>query len=146
MTLSISRRTEIIQEVVDRRLTTILDVADSIFPDDGLPGDVTLKGKQADEALLAMVTVWSDWAKVLDPDYEMVFRAGLDTPPESPALLQLLSIPGEFTKLARRIRQVAQKDEGNEVRQSARLPEALPPGGGIPGQGQLEMGQAPPYG
>jgi hypothetical protein len=106
MTLSIARQTEIIEEEVNRALTTLRDEADHIFPDDGMPGDVALKGQQRDSAYLAMVEDWGDYSKVLDPRYEESFRLGVEQPPVSPRLLALLRVPGEFTKVAKEIQRI----------------------------------------
>ena len=123
MVVPISRQTEIIDEEVKRALIGILEEANAIFPDDGLPGDVKLRGQEKLDSMMAMVTDFADLPKLMDPNYELLFRAGLEEPPVSPRLLTLLRIPGEFTKISKEIIRLARA--GQEEEPVAVVPEGV---------------------
>lgn len=109
MTLTSQRMTEIIDEEVERMLKHEEAFAESIYVDGGFPGDLELPGPQRLKAYWAMTPDLSDIPLLLDPDWEMRIRHGLDQPPVNPYWKNQLRIPGSLKKLSQDFVKLNQK-------------------------------------
>lgn len=86
-------------------LKRIPDRAAKINEDGALPGDIMLPGPERLDKYWTLIQ-FADVPKLLDPNWEMVIRNGLDPGPVSPYLKNLLRVPGllkqvgaDFTRL-----------------------------------------------
>ena len=91
-------------------LRHFLEDANDLFPDGLLPGQVDLKGDaEVDFYTDPERTDLRDYEKIFNPQYEELVRMGQAEAPISQYWLQLLRVPGEFTRLATAFRKALQR-------------------------------------
>jgi hypothetical protein len=135
MTISSQRKSAIIEELVDRMHARIPARADAINQDGHLPGTLMMPGKQRLDFFWAMTPDFSDVPLLLDPDWELRIREGLDRAPVNPYWLNHLSIPGMLKQYSQDFKALILRyaEDGNEVRQDSREPAPVPASGGVSG-------------
>ncbi len=100
MTITSKRKTEIVETLVDRMLSRVQERAERINEDGGMPGDIALPGRERLDAYWAMTPDLTDLPLLIDPDWELRIRQGLDQPPVNPYWKNTLSIPGMLKRLS----------------------------------------------
>ncbi len=120
MPLSGADMTAIMDDVINDLFDHFTEVADSLFPSENklsagaLPGDILPPGMDRLEDYWAKTPALPDGtnpdvAKIIDPNYELRLRQGLDQPPVNPYWVNQLRIPGQFTLLAKDFMALNQK-------------------------------------
>ncbi len=114
MPLSGAEMTAIMDDVISELFDHFTEVADSLFPSENklsagaLPGDILPHWLDRLQQYWA-VTPREDLPKIIDPNFELRLRQGLDQPPVGPFWLNQLRIPGQFTLLAKDFMALNQK-------------------------------------
>ncbi len=107
MPLSGAEMTAIMDDVINELFDKFTETADSLFPSENklsagaLPGDILPHGADRLQQYWAMTPDLSDLPKIIDPNFELRLRQGLDQPPVNPYWVNQLRIPGQFTLLAK---------------------------------------------
>lgn len=109
MTISSQRKTAIIDEEVQRVLEREEALTESIYEDGGFPGDIQLPGPQRLNAYWTYTTDLTDIPLLIDPDWELRIRNGMDQPPVNPYWKNLLRIPGLLKKTSQDFVRLNQK-------------------------------------
>jgi hypothetical protein len=94
MPLTAKEETDIIEEEIDAMFAEETDLANSIIADGGLPGDIALPGPERLDKYWAVTPDLSDVPLLIDPDWELRIRNGLDRGPVNPYWKNLLRQPG----------------------------------------------------
>ena len=94
MTIHSKRKSEIIEERVSRMHARIPERAATINEDGHLPGTLMMPGRERLDFFWARTPDFLDVPLLLDPDWELRIRNGLDNPPVNPYWKNMLSVPG----------------------------------------------------
>ena len=140
MTISSQRKSEIIEERVSRMHERIPRRAAAINEDGHLPGTMMMPGKERLDFYWARTPDFTDVPLLLDPDWELRIRNGLDKPPVNPYWLNHLSVPGMLKEYSQDFKSLILKYADEEVsdapvRTNRGEPAPVPASGGAPGYG-----------
>ena len=136
--LTPKEETEIADEEIDQMLKEEDGIVAEMVKDGSFIGDVMLPGPERLDQYWAMTPDLSDVPLLIDPDWELRIRHGLDRPPVNPYWKNLLREPGllkstsqDFVSLNQRFAdryEVADEVALNTSQESA----SFPAGGGLP--------------
>src|SRR5678816_3403635 len=91
MVISSQRLTQIVDEQIEAMLKRVEKRAEAFNQDGAMVGDITMPGPQRLDKYWA-VTDLNDVPLLIDPDWELRIRNGLDQPPVSPYWKNLLRL------------------------------------------------------
>lgn len=113
MTLSTKRKSEIIEERVNRMLDRIPERAKAINQDGGLPGDLLLPGPERLDRYWLLTKDLRDIPLLIDgKESERLIREGVIPPPVNPYWKNQIRIPGQFAELAADFMALNQRYQG----------------------------------
>ena len=114
MTIRSGRKSEIVDERVQRMHTNVPKRA-AVFNEDGwLVGTTMLPGRERLDFFWAR-TEFADVPLLLDPGWEVRIRNGLDNPPVNPYWKNMLSVPGMLKEYSQDFRRLIIRFAGEEV-------------------------------
>ncbi len=118
------RQTELIEEAIKEILGEIENWSDSVYSDGILPGLKPLPAKER-LANYYMNTDPADMELLIDNDYLLRLKYGLDRPPVSPFWLNAVSSQGTFERMRRDFLHLIHQDVRPNIKEMRQVPQSV---------------------